>query len=264
VSARAKRLSACLVAFAVVAAALVVVVQLWPSPAPIQAQCQASGQTGTYTLDLDQAANATTIAGVARRMRLPDHAVTVAIEAALQESGLHDLDHGDRDSVGLFQQRPSQGWGTRAQILDTRYAAMRFFRRLAAVQNWATRAVADAAQSVQRSAAPDAYVKWEGMARSVAAALTGETPAGLGCQFPAPRHVGPPAVHAAILTEWGGDPLDRPVATKRGWMIASWLVGNAQRLGIRAVTVAGQRWQSTSQRWTPDTTTGSEVRIQTS
>jgi hypothetical protein len=257
--------SACLIAIVVVAAAVVVGVRLSPSATPpIQPQCEVDGQTGSYTLDLAQAANATTIAGVARRMGLPDHAVTIAIEAALQESGLHNLDYGDRDSVGLFQQRPSQGWGTRAQILDTRYAATMFLRRLTRVPNWATRTVDDAAQSVQHSAAPDAYVKWEGMARGVAAALTGEQAAGLGCQFPSLEHVASPVVHAAILAEWGSDPLGRPVGTKRGWMIASWLVGNAHHLGIQTVTLAGHRWRSTSQRWEPDASTGEGVRIEIS
>jgi hypothetical protein len=217
----------------------------------------------TYDIDLDQAANATTIAGVARRMGLPDHAVTIALEAALQESGLHNLDHGDRDSVGLFQQRPSQGWGTREQILDTRYAATMFLRHLARVPNWATRAVDDAAQSVQRSAAPDAYVKWEDVARTLAAALTGERAAGLGCQFPAPRHVGLHAVQVAITGEWGSDPLGWPVDSARGWMIASWLVGNAQRLGISSVTFAGHRWRSSSPSWVLDASTRPGVRIET-
>jgi hypothetical protein len=248
----------------VVLAAVVLVVQLWPTAPPVQARCQVTSATGTYSLDLDQAANATTIAGVSRRMGLPDHAVTIAIEAALQESGMHNLDHGDRDSVGLFQQRPSQGWGTRAEILDMRYAARAFLRHLERVPNWDTRAVDDAAQAVQHSAAPAAYAKWEGMARATAAALTGEQAAGLGCQFPTSQQVGPSAVDAAMLTEWGSDPLDRPVETKRGWMIASWLVGNAQRLGIQTVTVSGHRWRSTSQRWELDASTGTGVRIETS
>jgi hypothetical protein len=248
--------------FVVVVTAVVVTVRLWPSPVPIQARCEVTAATGTYSLDLDQAANATTIAGVSRRMGLPDHAVTIAIEAALQESGLHNLDYGDRDSVGLFQQRPSQGWGTRAEILDTRYAAHMFLLHLVRVPNWATRAVDDAAQSVQHSAAPDAYAKWESVARATAAALTGERAAGLGCQFPTPQHLGLSAVHAAVRTEWGTDPLGRPVATKRGWMIATWLVGNARRLGIQSVTLFGQRWRSTSQHWERDASTGPGVGIE--
>jgi hypothetical protein len=254
-----------LIGFVVVAAAVVVVVRLWPKAVPpIQARCEVTGSTGTYSLDLDQAANATTIAGVSRRMGLPDHAVTIAIEAALQESRLHNIDYGDRDSIGLFQQRPSQGWGTRDEILDTRYAARMFLVHLVRVPNWATRAVDDAAQSVQHSAAPDAYVKWESVARATAAALTGERAAGLGCQFPTPQHLAVSARHAEILTEWGSDPLDRAVEPKRGWMIATWLVGNAQRLGIQSVMLSGHRWRSTSQKWEPDNSAGPGVRIETS
>jgi hypothetical protein len=225
-------------------------VWMWRRAAPpIAENCQVTGRTGTYDLDLDQAANATTIALVARRMGMPDHAVTVAIEAALQESGLHNLDHGDRDSVGLFQQRPSQGWGSRTQILDTRYAATMFLRHLARVPHWATRTVDDAAQAVQRSAAPDAYTKWEAASRAVAMALTGEQSAGLGCQFPDSQPVELTAVH-------------RHVDPARGWAISSWLVGNARRLGIRAVTFSGHRWQSTSQRWHLDAPVGSSVLVE--
>ena len=88
--------------------------------------------TTTYTLDIDQAANSTTIAAVGKRLGLPDHAVTVALAAALQESRLHNLPYGDRDSLGLFQQRPSQGWGTATEILTPSYAAAAFFRALTA------------------------------------------------------------------------------------------------------------------------------------
>ena len=82
-----------------------------------------------------------------------------ALAAAFQESGLHNLSHGDRDSLGLFQQRPSQGWGTPSQIMDPGYAAGAFYHRLAQVTGWQTTSVTDAAQQVQRSAAPDAYAQ---------------------------------------------------------------------------------------------------------
>jgi len=124
----------------------------------------------TYTLDIDQAANSTTIAAVGKRLGLPNHAVTVALAAALQESRLRNLPYGDRDSLGLFQQRPSQGWGTSAEILTPSYAAAAFFRELIRVNGWATLPITVAAQEVQRSGAPTAYAQWEPQARALAMA----------------------------------------------------------------------------------------------
>src|SRR5215471_16534084 len=100
-------------ALIVVAIGLIAVVTVVTRPGPPAPECRVTVSDTTYRLDIDQAANAATIAGVARRDGLPNHAVTVALAAALQESNLRNLDYGDRDSVGLFQQRPSQGWGPR-------------------------------------------------------------------------------------------------------------------------------------------------------
>src|SRR3954453_2292027 len=131
-----------------------------------------------YGLDLEQARNATTIAAVGKRMGLPDHAVSIALATAYLESGLHNIDYGDRDSLGLFQQRPSQGWGTPAQILTPHIAAASFFRRLARVPGWQVIPVTQAAQQVQRSAVPNGYAQFEPEARAIAAALVGEEAAG--------------------------------------------------------------------------------------
>jgi hypothetical protein len=104
-----------------------------PPPAP---GCQAG--TGVQAVDLDpeQAEVAATIAGVAARHRLPRQAVTIALAAALQESKLHNLDYGDRDSVGIFQQRPSEGWGSVAQLQDPVYATTKFYTALAKVHGY--------------------------------------------------------------------------------------------------------------------------------
>jgi hypothetical protein len=144
-------------------------------PTPDRAAVSAPGRCtvpgGAFTLSHEQAANATTIAGVARARQLPDRAVVIALATAQQESHLRNLHYGDRDSLGLFQQRPSQGWGTPAQILDPTYAAGRFFDHLVQVPNWQTRPVTEAAQVVQRSAYGGAYAKWQPMATQLAAAL---------------------------------------------------------------------------------------------
>lgn len=122
-------------------------------------------------LTLDQAEDATTIAAVAKRLRLPDHAVTVALATALQESKLHNVPFGDRDSVGLFQQRPSQGWGTVADLMDPEHSAGLFLDRLAKVPGWESLSVTAAAQAVQRSAYPGAYQRHQPVAEQLAAAL---------------------------------------------------------------------------------------------
>jgi hypothetical protein len=132
-------------------------------------RCTLTG--ASFTLTHEQAANATTIAAVARARHLPARALVIALATAKQESGLRDLHYGDRDSLGLFQQRPSQGWGTPAQILDPAYAAGRFFDHLVHVPDWQTRPVTEAAQVVQRSAYGGAYARWEPMATQLAAAL---------------------------------------------------------------------------------------------
>jgi hypothetical protein len=143
--------------------------------------CTATIGSETYRIDREQASNARTIAQVATQVGMPHHAVTIALAAALQESKLYNISHGDRDSVGLFQQRPSQGWGTPSQLITPSYAAAAFYRDLAKVGGWGTMPVTEAAQHVQRSAAPSAYASWEPEARLLARILTGEVPNRIVC-----------------------------------------------------------------------------------
>ena len=145
----------------------------WPAAA---GRCTVAGSP--FTLTPEQAQDAKTIAAVARARRLPDRAVAIALATALQESKLRNLQYGDRDSLGLFQQRPSQGWGTPAQILDPTYATNRFFDHMVGVPGWQSARLTDVAQDVQRSGAPEAYQKWEAMATQLAAALSS---AGVDC-----------------------------------------------------------------------------------
>jgi hypothetical protein len=132
-----------------------------PSPTP-QTACTVASTTpgGSYSITPTQAQNAAIIAAVALRKGLPDHAVTVALATSLQESQLLNLSYGDQDSLGLFQQRPSQGWGTSTQIMDPNYAASAFYDHLAQLSGWQTMPVTEAAQLVQHSATPDAYATW--------------------------------------------------------------------------------------------------------
>lgn len=122
--------------------------------------CAPASSVATATgggLDQEQLANASVIISVGEGLGVGAQGEVVALAAALTESGLRNLDHGDADSVGLFQMRPSQGWGTVAQILDPVYAAQRFYTALQAVAGWAQMAPGDAAQAVERSAFPGRY-----------------------------------------------------------------------------------------------------------
>jgi len=140
---------------------------------PAEGTCTVDG--GTVTVSAEQARHATTIAGVARDRGLPDRAVVIALATAQQESGLRNLDYGDRDSLGLFQQRPSQGWGTPAQVQDPVYAAGKFYDGLVQVPGWETGRLTEVAQTVQRSGFPEAYQKHEAMAQELTVALTDNT-----------------------------------------------------------------------------------------
>jgi hypothetical protein len=213
-----------------------------------------------YALSFEQAQNAAIIAAVAFKDRLPDHAVTVALAAALQESKLRNLSYGDRDSVGLFQQRPSQGWGTPAQLLDPLYAASAFYGRLGQISGWQTMPVAQAAQAVQLSAAGSAYAAWDDEARALAMALTGEVAAGLSCHLTGFAGAAPPAdaLGQALASEMGVNFLGVPVNAKTGWQTAAWAVAHAYSYHLRSVSFAGQTW-SRSGEWTRDSSRPDQV-----
>jgi hypothetical protein len=254
-----RRIGAGVVAIALIATAAIVTIVLRHHAAAAPS-CEVSVGADSYTLDIDQAANSTTIAAVGKRLGLPDHAVTVALAAALQESHLHNLPYGDRDSLGLFQQRPSQGWGTSAQILTPSYAADAFFHALTKVKDWETLAITDAAQEVQRSGAPTAYARWEPEARTLAIALTGEAQAGLSCRFSLARSQDPaPAVTPSMGTELGVSSLDAAFAPPQGWTIASWLVGHAQQFRVTTVSFANQEWRASTGHWRPATVTANRI-----
>ncbi|MFE2727100.1 hypothetical protein [Kitasatospora sp. NPDC059327] len=147
-----------------------------------------------------QVRNASTITNVARTRGLSPRAAVIAVAAAMQESTLENLDRGDRDSLGLFQQRPSQGWGTVVQITDPVYASNRFYDRLVQIKDWQTRPLTQAAQAVQRSGLPDAYAKWEQSAGGLVSATWGTaavTSVFAGC---APAAGGPGPDPAADFT----------------------------------------------------------------
>jgi len=218
---------------------------------------------GEVTLDSVQMANAATISAVGVRRKMPERAVVIALATALQESKLENLEHGDRDSLGLFQQRPSQGWGTPEQVRDPRYSSARFYASLKKVKGWKKMRVTDAAQRVQRSAYPNAYQKWADEAEVLAKALTGRATGAVACTVsgePALRG----AAAAAALTEglrldWGGGMAETAqqaagltVAVSdpgAGWRYAHWLVSHARDTGLERVRFADLEWHAPSGKW---------------
>ncbi|MFC8130432.1 heavy metal transporter [Streptomyces sp. NPDC057302] len=223
-----------------------------------------NGDGASYEFEVEQAANAATVAAVGTSRGMPERAITIALATALQESGLRNIGHGDRDSLGLFQQRPSQGWGNEKQIMDPAYSAARFYAHLNDVPGYSRLPLTVAAQRVQRSGYPQAYAKHEPDAALLAAALTGRAPATLTCEGRTADEPGDPAkLRAALARDFGRDVAPRggrgrtltvPVnatagsaeggAGQRGWELAHWAVAQASALGIERVTYGGSEWSA--------------------
>ena len=242
------------IAIAALAIGIIVAVGRGQGPArPTGCNFGSTATPSQFSITPTQAQNAAIIAAVAMRKGMPDHAVTIALATSLQETQLRNLPNGDLDSLGLFQQRPSQGWGTSAQIMDPNYAASVFYDHLAQVPGWQSMAVTVAAQLVQHSATPDAYANWETEARSLATALTGEVPAGLSCGLDGFGGSAPPpsALAQASTEEMGTQLLGVPVSTKTGWRVATWAVAHAYSYHISSVSFEGRTWTEASGTWSP-------------
>jgi len=219
-------------------------------------------------VDLEQGRWAALIAAIAQRRGLPPRATTIAIATAFQESKLHNLTYGDRDSLGLFQQRPSQGWGTPAQVRDPRHAIGAFYDALIKVKGYEAMKITDAAQRVQRSAHPGAYAQHEDYARALASALRGYSPAKFTCQIN-PTKIGSTSIVVKNVKAAFGDidvttsgvgaafPLTGRAADvkARGWAIAHYLVGNASQLGISTISFGDLQWDASEsdKGWRPRT-----------
>ncbi len=153
-------------------------------PGLLPDRCEATVGDLTVEVTPEQAENAALIAAIGVRRGLPARAVSIALATAYQESGLRNLTTGDRDSLGLFQQRPSQGWGTKQQVSDPVYSTNAFYDALVEVEGYRDLPITEAAQRVQRSAYPDAYADHEDDARALASALTGNSRAAFHCEVP--------------------------------------------------------------------------------
>jgi hypothetical protein len=220
---------------------------------------------GEVSLEPDQTANAATITAVGLRRGMPERAILVALATSLQESQLHNLAGGDRDSIGLFQQRPSQGWGSPSEIRDPRYAAGKFYDALKRVRGWQTMRVTEAAQAVQRSAHPELYEQWVPDATVLTKALIGAASKAVACtvtEEPATRgEAAALALHAGLQKDWGNlSEIDAAASIsgvaitaadpQSGWRYAHWLVAHAADQGVKKVRYGGQEWTAKGGVWT--------------
>jgi hypothetical protein len=221
-------------------------------PVPGQQRCLATANNRSTVLDLDQAYYASIIAGVSLRRGLPPRAASIALATAYQETGIRNLTYGDRDSVGLFQQRPSQDWGTKQQLLDPDYAAGKFYDALVKIKNWETDDINDVAQKVQHSGHPEAYNDHEADARVLASALTGQSPAGFSCLDRSGTAGDAKSLRRSMQRTFGtiDDSADGSIITvrarddRRAWAYACFAVANASRYGVTNVKIGDRSWQT--------------------
>ncbi len=281
---RRRRWLACLPVLVLVVVAAVVIGYLIGNngnllPGPLSEGCEVDTTDGVVQLSIDQMQNASTIAAVAASRNLPERAVTISIATAMQESRLTNLGGGDRDSIGLFQQRPSQGWGTPEQISDPVYATNKFLDKLVAIPGYAQLPLTEAAQDVQHSGFPDAYAQHEADATTLSGALTGRIPSAMSCTVDgvgtSPSGTGSTTLEAELKKDFGrvvsttrlGAGSDSAAGSasatapseqllgvaihgstyqsQRGWAVAQWSVAHAKTLHITQVQYAGKQWTST-------------------
>jgi hypothetical protein len=221
-------------------------------PIPGQERCVASAADQSVAVDLDQAHYASIIVGLSVRRGLPPRAASIAMATVYQETGIRNLDYGDRDSVGLFQQRPSQGWGSVKQLRDPYYATNAFYDALVKVDGWESGDITEVAQEVQRSGYPDAYRDHEADARVLASTLTGHSPAGFVCLDRSNGAGDPDGLARSLRRTFGKvspETIDGRVVidartTRLAWAYAHYAVANAKYYGVTTVKVGDQTWQS--------------------
>ena len=239
------------------------------------AQCVATSDNQSYTYDLQQMQNASTIAAVGVKLGVPSYGIQIAEATARQESKFYNVTGGDRDSLGLFQQRPSEGWGTSSQIMDTTYSSTAFYQALLKVSNWQNLPLTQAAQDVQHSAYPDAYAAHEQEGAVLTNVFTGTAGAGLTCTLDGPTFSPQATDNSGMTTlgqsvvsdaqkQWGEasvedvsgsartfslvvpSSLSGTSATQRGWAYANWAVSKAEALGITQVGYDGKTWSASN------------------
>ncbi len=243
------------------------------APIPGAERCVATANDHAVAIDLDQAHFASIIVGVSVRRGLPPRAASIALATVYQETGIRNLDYGDRDSVGLFQQRPSQGWGTRKQLRDPYYATGKFYDALVKIKGWRTGDINDVAQAVQRSGYPEAYRDHESDARVLASTLTGHSPGGFRCLDRSNAPGDAQRLAASLSRTFGRvktETVDASLrvdarSTRLAWAYAHYAVANAKYYGVTTVQVGDQVWQTGEfdlPEWTAATPAASAKRVE--
>lgn len=239
----------------------------------VSERCTAAVGSQTAELATDQAVNASLITAVAVQRGLPARAASIALATAMQESKLRNIGHGDQagpDSRGLFQQRPSQGWGTEAELMDPYYATNAFYDALIKIPGYESMEITDAAQRVQRSAYPIAYAEHEDMGRFFASGLSGQTPGAVQCTLRSPDDRGDPLAVATELkqaygtlgTSTEGQTLVVDASGSQAWSVAQWAVANAKGYKVTQVDVEGMSWNRQARDgWQESDAANGQVRI---
>ncbi|MGL5405819.1 MAG: hypothetical protein ACRDAX_03370 [Propionibacteriaceae bacterium] len=216
----------------------------------IPEQCIATSNGHTVTLSHEQMHFAALITGIATREGVGERGAAIALATALQESSLHNLDYGDLDSVGLFQQRPSQGWGTREEIMDPDYSTVTFLTAMQKI-DWEVGSINNIAQKVQRSGVPDGYLKREPDALALAAVFSGTAGSTVTCLDRERWPANSGAFVSDLNSVWGinakatGATVDLAGASPdiaRAW--GNTAVANMRAYGIISVQVGDQLWQA--------------------
>ena len=239
-----------LVVLAIVAGSLVAVWNKLQSEL-FSPTCTATASGSSVSFSPEQVANAALIAAISDKRGLPPRAASIAIATAIQESKLRNLNYGDRDSIGLFQQRPSMKvWGTREQILDPVHSTNAFYDALIKIDGYESMVITEVAQLVQKSGYPDAYADHEQEGRILASTLRGQSPAGFVCQLRPAESGSPAATVAADLDAQLGvkAAVDGSTLTvnapsdQLAWAAGQWAVARAEAYGVNRVQVGDRAW----------------------
>ena len=217
---------------------------------------QVDGTEEPLHLTNEKAANASIIVAESYNRGLSEQAAVIALATAWQESGLRNLNYGDRDSLGLFQQRPSYDWGTQEQIMDPWYSSGRFYEELIKFDGWESTDVNDIAQKVQRSGHPEAYRKHETNARALAGAFRGSREGVFTCvnrEATGTDHDALDKVVATVpgvdLQASGSELVLASDDTSAAWSATQLALANTAGLGVEKVTLGANEWNQGDNTW---------------
>ena len=217
---------------------------------------QVEGAEEPLRITNEQARNASIIVSESYNRGLSEQAAVIALATAWQESGLRNLNYGDRDSLGLFQQRPSYDWGTKEQIMDPWYSSGRFYEELVKFDDWESTDVNDIAQKVQRSGHPEAYRKHETNARALAGAFRGSREGTFTCinrDATGTDHGALDKVASTVpgvsLQDNGSELVMTANNAGAAWSVTQLALANTSELGVEKVVVGGNEWKQGEQAW---------------